>query len=66
VSISNYFLKLSSFLLLVITIIMTDVSFSVEASELYLHVKFTTIDEFLKRNIDCTPFYLNQPIPENT
>ncbi|TKY67566.1 Isoflavone reductase-like [Spatholobus suberectus] len=35
-------------------------SFGVEASELYLDVKYTTLDEFFNENDACTPFYLNQ------
>ncbi|XP_061346008.1 phenylcoumaran benzylic ether reductase POP1-like isoform X2 [Gastrolobium bilobum] len=35
-------------------------SFGVEASELYPDVKYTTVDEFIKKNDACTPFYLHQ------
>ncbi|XP_061353249.1 phenylcoumaran benzylic ether reductase POP1-like [Gastrolobium bilobum] len=35
-------------------------SFGVEASELYPDVKYITVDEFIKKNDACTPFYLHQ------
>lgn len=42
-----------------------EASFGVEASELYPDVQYTTVDEYLEKNGGCTPFYLNQFIPEN-
>ncbi|KAJ1428213.1 NmrA-like domain [Sesbania bispinosa] len=42
-----------------------DPSFGVEASQLYPHVKYTTVDELLDEKYNCTPFYLNQFIPVN-
>ncbi|KAJ1393659.1 NmrA-like domain [Sesbania bispinosa] len=42
-----------------------DPSFGVEASQLYPHVKYTTVDELLDEKYNRTPFYLNQFIPVN-
>lgn len=37
-------------------------SFGFEASELYPDVKYTTVEDYIQENHDCSPFYLNNLI----